>query len=532
MDRTRRLCSTLLVAALLLALVPLASPASASSSYLCTGYAACQQEGYSHFGYRKAGRKMWWQMYPGHNCTNYVAYRLVKGGMSPERPWSGTGMAYHWGKAKRRITDKTPMTGAVAWWDRNTRGAGSSGHVAYVEEVVSPRKIVVSEDSWSGNFHWRTIRKGSGSWPTGFIHFDDREVEVRVRPSISGTPRVGEPLTASVGSWKPSATPRLQWLADDRPIGGATGTTFTPTTALRGQRLSVRVVASQRGYLDGSATSPRTTPVQRGAFAVTAQPEISGIPRVDEVLQVRPGTWAPTPETTSLQWFADGEPIPGADSVQLMVDQEQIGQRITVRTTARSEGYQASAVTSGPTGRVSAGRFDITSPFAVTGVPHLGRELGVSPGTFLPDDGAVSYTWLRSGEPIGTGRSYPLGVADVGERLRLRVELTHPGYRDRVLLIAAPRRVTTTPELRVAAEGKRGRAVVRVRVVAPGVDTVPGRVTVRIGGQQVTGRLVDGRLRAVLDGLDAGKRTVKVSYAGTRIVRPGRTSTTVRVRGS
>ena len=131
---------------------------------------------------------MWWRMYSGHNCTNYVAYRLVKGGMSPERPWDSTGMAYNWGRANRSITDDTPMVGAVAWWEAGD-SVGSSGHVAYVQQVVSNRKIVISEDSWSGDFHWRVIRKRGGGWPTGFIHFDDREV----RPSRSrrspATPR-------------------------------------------------------------------------------------------------------------------------------------------------------------------------------------------------------------------------------------------------------------------------------------------------------------------------------------------------------
>ena len=532
MDRTRRICSTLLVAAVLLALVPLAPPAAASSSYLCTGYAGCKEDGYSHFGYRKAGEKMWWRMYAGHNCTNYVAYRLVKGGMSPERPWSGTGMAYHWGKANRRITDREPMVGAVAWWKRNDGGVGSSGHVAYVEQVLSARRIVVSEDSWSGDFHWRTVTKGSGSWPTGFVHFDDRSVEALTRPSITGTPRVGQPLTASVGRWKPAASLKVQWLADGKPVAGATSTTYTPTPQQRGQRLSVRVEASTRGYVDGRATSPSTPRVARGAFATTARPEVTGLPRVDQVLELRPGTWAPTPETTSIQWLADGEPIQGAHGVQLKVRQKHIGQRISVRTTARSEGYSASAVATEPTRQVGAGRFEILSPFAVSGVARMGRTLTAAPGELRPADADVIYTWLRNGDRVGTGRRYPLGVHDVGERISLRVGLSHPGYRDRTVLLAAGSRVTTTPVLRVGAEGKRGRAVVRVRVAAPGVETATGKVTVRIGKHRVGGRLADGRLRVVVDGLGAGTRTVRVAYAGTEVVRPGRTSTTVEISRS
>ena len=101
-------------------------------------------------------------------------------------------MAYNWGRANRRITDQTPMVGSVAWWDAGD-GVGSSGHVAYVEKVVSNRKIVISEDSWSGDFHWRSISKRGGGWPTGFIHFDDRAVRATEQPSITGDPAVGYP---------------------------------------------------------------------------------------------------------------------------------------------------------------------------------------------------------------------------------------------------------------------------------------------------------------------------------------------------
>ena len=29
---------------------------------------------------------MYWRMYAGHNCTNYVAYRLIQTGMPDSRP--------------------------------------------------------------------------------------------------------------------------------------------------------------------------------------------------------------------------------------------------------------------------------------------------------------------------------------------------------------------------------------------------------------------------------------------------------------
>ena len=63
-----------------------------------------------------------------------------------------------------------------------------------------------------------------------------------------------------------------------------------------GQQLSVRVAATKRGYVSGSAASVRTAAVAPGTMASTAAPAVSGTSRVDEVLTVRAGTWSPKPE--------------------------------------------------------------------------------------------------------------------------------------------------------------------------------------------------------------------------------------------
>ncbi|WP_323794283.1 CHAP domain-containing protein, partial [Nocardioides sp.] len=166
--RARRAASVLLICGLLPAVVPsltATAPAQASSVYLCNGYKPCSNAGMSDFGYGAKNDAMYWRMYSGHNCTNYVAYRMIQAGMSTERPWSGSGMAYNWGHAMKSITDKVPALGSVAWWDRNASGAGSSGHVAIVEKIVSDTEIIISEDSWSGDFHWRRIIKDGTTWP-------------------------------------------------------------------------------------------------------------------------------------------------------------------------------------------------------------------------------------------------------------------------------------------------------------------------------------------------------------------------------
>lgn len=147
----------------------------ATSSYLCVGYSACAGAGMPNGGYAAANDQSYWRMSPGHNCTNYVAYRLIQDGMSPVKPWSTTGNAYNWGPANPDTRNLSPVVGAVAWWKAGVKGAGSVGHVAYVQEVVNADQVIVSEDNWGGNFHWKTVNRSSG-WPSGFLHFADAGV--------------------------------------------------------------------------------------------------------------------------------------------------------------------------------------------------------------------------------------------------------------------------------------------------------------------------------------------------------------------
>ena len=118
-------------------------------------------------GYANSNSKMYWRMYAGHNCTNYVAYRMVASGLPNTRPWTGGGNATYWGTSVPSLTDKVPTVGAVAWWKANTGPAGSAGHVAYVERVVSATEIVVSQDSWGGDFSWATSPRRAATGRAG-----------------------------------------------------------------------------------------------------------------------------------------------------------------------------------------------------------------------------------------------------------------------------------------------------------------------------------------------------------------------------
>ena len=506
--------------------------ATSSTTYLCTGYTGCRNAGYSDAGYGAVNNQMYWRMYSGHNCTNYAAYRMIQAGMSSTRPWDGSGMAYNWGYAMADITDDRPSVGAVAWWDRYYHGIGSAGHVAYVERVVSADEIVISEDSWSGDFHWRTITRDSGRWPSGFIHFVDKTVQNTEAPVITGTPQVGVPLTVSRGSWEPgrNLTIAWQWYADGTAIDGATTKTFTPTVEQKGATITASVTASKPGYTPTTVTTAPTAPVVRGEFTMLTPPTVSGDPMVDEVLTVTPATWSPESTDTMYRWLADGVLIDGADGPTLTVTRDLVGKSIIAATHARAPGYRNDPERSAPVGPVVIGQIAQGTPSAVAGRTRVGQVLTVTPGVVEPADATTAIQWLRDGVPIdgATATTYALTGDDLGSAISVQVTRSRRNYADLVETVPVAGTVTTKPTIELGTVGRSHKAVVRIRATAPGAS-VDGPVTVKVGTHVVTATLVGGHARVVVKDLAAGDRRVRVRYAGAGPVLPARARTSVHV---
>jgi surface antigen len=513
-----------LVASALVALgVPMA-PAQADYVTICTGYVGCKDAGYSNDGYKSTSGTSYWRMYTGHNCTNYVAYRMVRAGLPNTRPWTGGGNAEEWGHEMSSITDLTPMVGAVAWWDEGVKPAGSSGHVAYVERVISSSEIWISEDSWGGDFHWRRVTKSGTGWPSGFIHFRDVALRNKTVPTVSGTAEVGQTLTATPGSWSPATTAvTYQWLADGVPVSTATAPTFVLGPGRVGQQITVAVTAREPGYAASSATSLATAAVAPGTMTAAEKPAIAGDAEVGSLLTATEGTWTPDARTRTIQWLSDGKPLAGATDWTLALEPEHAGTVITAAVTASRKGYEPSTVSSEPTESVLGGEVTLTTPYELAGVARLGQELRVVNGGYEPTTATAGYTWFRNGTAVAgaTGPSYALGEGDVGARMSVLVDVTNPGYKPASQTIGAATRVHTVPQLDVTSVGGRLRATVTVAIGAPGVAVPLGKITVQVGTHSRTVRLREGERSVVLRDLRAGDRRVVVRYLGRGLVDAG-----------
>jgi surface antigen len=513
------------VSLLVLSVLATVSPAQATSGYttLCRGYVTCANAGMGNDGYAANNRTMYWRMYSGHNCVNYAAYRMVRSGMPNVRPWSGGGNAEFWGTSNASLTDQTPTVGAVAWWRANASPAGSAGHVGYIERVVSPTEIIVSMDWWGGDFTWARIIKGGGSWPSGFIHFNDRKLTAAAAPAVSGTPRVGSTLTSSAATFTPTgATVAYQWRADGVDIAGATGQSLVLESAQEGARITVRATGTKDGYPTATSISAATDVVQAARLTTTAAPVISGVAKVASTLTTSAASFAPAADVT-YQWRANGVPIKDATERSVTLRPVHEGKRITVQATATRAGFPTLTVVSAPTAPVAEDLLVNSVKPSVAGTAVVDQTLSALPGTWSPAPTRLIYQWTADGSPIEGATTPTLipGPELVGKAIGFTVTARKWGY-DPVTLSSTTQRVaagtlsTTVPPV-LSGTPRLGQ----VLTVDPGAYTPEGTVAVQWlrDGVAVPGATATSY---PLTATDLGTRL----SATTTVTRPGFTTVT------
>lgn len=170
-------------------------------------------------------------------------------------------------------------------------------------------------------------------------------------PVVTGTPRVGQTLTANAGTWDAGAVLTYQWNGDGAPLAGATATTYVLTAADLGKRMSVTVTGTRPGFASASRTSAQTTQVSRGVLGAPPVPTIKGKAIVGRVLKARPGRWE-AGVTLRYQWFAGRTAIKGATAKKLKVLGAYRGKRLRVVVTGSLPGYDQRVAKSRRTGPV------------------------------------------------------------------------------------------------------------------------------------------------------------------------------------
>ena len=249
-------------------------------------------------------------------------------------------------------------------------------------------------------------------------------------PTISGTPQVGQTLTAAPGTWGPTGVAlTYQWLAAGAPIAGAKAKTYSPVAADVGKALTVKVTGTLANHTSTSKTSAATAAVTLPTVTITgATPTISGTPRTGRTLTVKPGTWGPSGVALSQQWFASNVAIPGATGTTFKVTNAQAGKQITVRVTGKRNDAVAVTKASSPTAKATG----VLTPkkVSISGTRKVGKKLRADTSLWGAKPIKLSYKWYRNGKTISgqTGRYYKLRKADKGKRISVRVYQRKTSY--------------------------------------------------------------------------------------------------------
>ena len=335
-------------------------------------------------------------------------------------------------------------------------------------------------------------------------------------PTLTGTPTVGQTVTAEPGGWTPDPNLTWQWTADGKPIAGATSSSFTPTAAELGKQLGVTVTARRPGYLTSVAESA-TQKVLPGANTALEPPTISEAePLVGHAVSATSGTWAVPPTSVSYQWYAGGAAVDGATSSTFTPSQAQLDQKLTVKVTARADGYQPGTAASSATAAVVLGQATFSTAPSVTGQALVGRTIEVSAAPAAPSTATASYEWLRDGTAIAgaDGPTYVVQARDVGHHVTARVTLTAAHWAPTTKLARAGV-AKTVPTLSARVTPHATSADLSLRVATPGLSDATGKVRIYEHHRLLTTLTVsDHRAHARLRHLAAGTHRLVLRYSG------------------
>ena len=336
-----------------------------------------------------------------------------------------------------------------------TESGTSTPDEATVDVAVGDNLIkakVSSEDGTVSRIYMVTVtRAGSAADEVGFAVQQQgaSNTPTTGQPTISGTARVGEMLTADTSGITDTdgltnVTYSYQWLGDDTDIAGATSSTYTLVADDEGKTIKVRVIVTDDEENETTLTSEATDAVEAAAqpdSPATGQPTISGTAQVGEMLTADTSGIADADgldnATYSYQWLGDDTDIAGATSSTYTLVADDEGQTIKVRvivtddeenettlTSAATEAVEAPEPPAKPTGLSAVVSHDTVTlawddpqDDAITGYVILRRDREIHPvGTFVTitdDTGSTDTTYTD--DTVEPGKEYVYRIKAINE---------------------------------------------------------------------------------------------------------------------
>ena len=256
-------------------------------------------------------------------------------------------------------------------------------------------------------------------------------------PVITGTPAVGQTLTATSAGWSPEPTFTFRWFADGVSIHGQSASTLKLRPSYGGKAITVQATGTSPGFIPASTVSSPTAavvgviPIQGAVTAGTNDAEPA---RVGSTLVASVGSWSPG-TTFTYQWMRNATPIVDATNSTYTTTGADLRRRISVVVTASSTSYVSSTFVSNAVSVATAGSFGAIASPSISGSLAIGETLTADAGTWATTPDSLTYVWKRAGRTIpgATGSTYVVRAGDVSARVTMCVIGVKVGYSTRAV---------------------------------------------------------------------------------------------------
>jgi hypothetical protein len=313
-------------------------------------------------------------------------------------------------------------------------------------------------------------------------------------PTISGTPRAGEILTAASGAWSGTAPISFayRWQRCDKNGNGcnnlsATNQTYVLQKGDTGHRLRVSVTASNAEGSSNAVSAPSAVVVAGLKPENTSLPAISGTAKAGSTLTASVGTWKNEPTSFAYQWRrcdgagnnCDGV---GTNKNTYALTGDDVGATIRIRIRARNAFGNELAQSAQTAVIATAGPLPANTTLPVIGgVARNGQLLVASAGSWANSPNHFDYRWKRC-DAVGNNCE---GFG--GDTSQQRLFSSEVGHRIRVTVSARNQfgtgKATSAPTGLVTGAGPASISVAQVslpnQLVITGVQFVPRRVHAR-----------------------------------------------------
>lgn len=258
--------------------------------------------------------------------------------------------------------------------------------------------------------------------------------EASLKPQITGLPKPGLTLTASLGVWPTGTKTCLLWLRNQEVISGQTKTTYKVQNSDIGKELRFVVVETDKA----GKSLARISDFRLGlklTFDKASKPSIVGVPKVGTKVSAKFSSWL-SGSSYTYQWNVGGVAKPGASNSSYIPDAEDVGKNLTLTLCGRKDLYEEKCLTSSEI-TIAPGTLAVPSTLSLLGTAKVGSTMSVKPVP-LPSSSMVSYVWRRDGVaiPNSDSSSYLVTALDRGKKISVQLTVITKGYLDIVRLSA------------------------------------------------------------------------------------------------